>query len=457
MIFKDFIKNKIKRYLDRFALYLKQKNKEEIQNTKQTLINELRSVGYGFKLNGDRIFFSNPKKVIIGNNVHIEDNFYAITEGGLIIGHNTHISRNLIICTQSHNFNGTVLPYDNTSIHKPVIIGDNVWIDMNVSILPGVTIGDGAVVGMGVTVNRDLRPLENIVAADAITLKSRDKAHYETLVMKKAFGGVNGIPLNVTELSSYFKTYKEQSNEPIVFVLGTGRSGTVSITDFLNKHPNCKAFHEHFQQIIRISNEYAYSNDASILNELVNIFNNHCWEAQEGQLLVHTDQRFWNLVPFLSAYFCSAKFIHLIREPYECIKSMVARDWYQNHEYPKYSDHDWAHYRLQGDKVGSVPSEVWLEMNRVEKCTWYYCYINSSISLSLENMSINRKIQFDLEQLNDKKADIQDFLGLDYFPLELNKKNSVSPKHKNHYSQINDNSDIDKIIKKALIRFQKVK
>ena len=136
---------------------------------------------------------------------------------------------------------------------------------------------------------------------------------------------------------------------------------------------------------------------------------------------------------------------------------MVARDWYQNHEYPKYSDHDWAHYRLQGDKVGSVPSEVWLEMNRVEKCTWYYCYINSSISLSLENMSINRKIQFDLEQLNDKKADIQDFLGLDYFPLELNKKNSVSPKHKNHYSQINDNSDIDKIIKKALIRFQKVK
>ena len=38
----------------------------------------------------------------------------------------------------------------------PVISGRNVWVGANVSILPGVTIGDNAVVGAGAVVTKDV-------------------------------------------------------------------------------------------------------------------------------------------------------------------------------------------------------------------------------------------------------------------------------------------------------------
>ena len=39
---------------------------------------------------------------------------------------------------------------------KPVRIGDDVWIGGNVTILPGVTIGDRAVIGAGSVVTEDI-------------------------------------------------------------------------------------------------------------------------------------------------------------------------------------------------------------------------------------------------------------------------------------------------------------
>ena len=41
-------------------------------------------------------------------------------------------------------------------IAKPVIIGDDVWIGGNVTILPGVTIGNNVVVAAGAVVTKDV-------------------------------------------------------------------------------------------------------------------------------------------------------------------------------------------------------------------------------------------------------------------------------------------------------------
>ena len=42
------------------------------------------------------------------------------------------------------------------SVVAPIIIGDHVWIGMNVTVLKGVTIGEGAVVAAGSVVNKDV-------------------------------------------------------------------------------------------------------------------------------------------------------------------------------------------------------------------------------------------------------------------------------------------------------------
>ena len=41
---------------------------------------------------------------------------------------------------------------------KPIRIEDKVWFGANVTICPGVTIGEGAVVAAGAVVNKDVAP-----------------------------------------------------------------------------------------------------------------------------------------------------------------------------------------------------------------------------------------------------------------------------------------------------------
>ena len=48
-------------------------------------------------------------------------------------------------------------------IPAPVKIGNKVWIGANVTILPGVSIGEGAVLAAGAVVNKDV-PARTIVA-----------------------------------------------------------------------------------------------------------------------------------------------------------------------------------------------------------------------------------------------------------------------------------------------------
>ncbi|MEL6820595.1 MAG: acyltransferase [Calditrichota bacterium] len=154
----------------------------------------LKSVGQGVRFNGIcRV--TGAENIEIEDNVHIGDNAFIRGEGGLFIGANTHTSRNLVIYTHNHNYEGEVLPYDNSFRFRKVTIERNVWIGMNVVILPGAHIGEGAIIGAGCVVSGKVEPLAILGAVPGKVLKYRNKEHYQKLEQNKRYGGSNGIPL----------------------------------------------------------------------------------------------------------------------------------------------------------------------------------------------------------------------------------------------------------------------
>lgn len=136
------------------------------------------------------------ENIEISDNVIIADNAFIRGEGGLSIGPNCHFSRNVVVYTHNHNYEGTVLPYDNTFRYRKVIIEKNVWVGMNVIILPGAHIKEGAIIGAGAVVAGVVEPLSIVGASLGKTIKYRDKKHYEQLDKAGKYGGPNGVPLS---------------------------------------------------------------------------------------------------------------------------------------------------------------------------------------------------------------------------------------------------------------------
>jgi len=151
----------------------------------------LKGLGTCVRFNGISTI-SGLDKIVIGNNVHIGNNAHIKGHGGLVIGDNTHISRNLVLYTVNHDYHGSRLPYDSNELGREVIIEKNVWIGMNVVILPGTHIQEGAIIGAGAVVAGTVPKLGIYGATTGSILKYRDEEHYTRLEHQKQYGGING-------------------------------------------------------------------------------------------------------------------------------------------------------------------------------------------------------------------------------------------------------------------------
>lgn len=151
----------------------------------------MKRVGRGVRFNGVSRF-TGLAQIEIGDNVHIGANAFVRGEGGLRIGDNVHVSRNLVLYTHSHEYEGDRLPYGSALRLRPVEIGRNAWIGMNVVILPGARIGEGAIVGAGAVVHGEVPPLAIVGAAAPAVIGARDAERYRRLDEARAYGGRGG-------------------------------------------------------------------------------------------------------------------------------------------------------------------------------------------------------------------------------------------------------------------------
>jgi len=119
------------------------------------------TIGNNFSMGLDCKLYAQDKysKIIIGENVGLNDNVYINSDhGGLIeIGSNTIIGPGVVMRASNHNFDNTIKPFREQG-HKSgsIKLGENVWLGANVIVLPNVVIGKNVVIGAGSIVTKDI-------------------------------------------------------------------------------------------------------------------------------------------------------------------------------------------------------------------------------------------------------------------------------------------------------------
>ncbi|SDN93088.1 sugar O-acetyltransferase [Bacillus sp. OK048] len=93
------------------------------------------------------------KNITVGKNVFINSGCRFQDQGGITIGDGVLIGHNVVLATLNHDIN----PKNRSTMHPaPIVIGKNVWIGANATVLPGVTIGNGSIIAAGAVVTKDV-------------------------------------------------------------------------------------------------------------------------------------------------------------------------------------------------------------------------------------------------------------------------------------------------------------
>lgn len=99
------------------------------------------------------------KNIEVGNNVFINACCHFQDHGGVTLGDGCQIGHNVVFATLNH---GLAPEHRHTTYPAPIVLGKNVWVGSNSTILQGVTVGDNAVVAAGAVVTKDV-PANTIV------------------------------------------------------------------------------------------------------------------------------------------------------------------------------------------------------------------------------------------------------------------------------------------------------
>lgn len=93
------------------------------------------------------------KNITFEKNVFINSGCRFQDQGGIRIGEGALIGHNVVLATLNHG----LAPKDRgTTYPAPIVIGKNVWIGANATVVSGVTVGDNSVIAAGAVVTKDV-------------------------------------------------------------------------------------------------------------------------------------------------------------------------------------------------------------------------------------------------------------------------------------------------------------
>ncbi len=170
----------------------------ETEERERILSEILGAKGEGTFIQGP-ITFHYGKHTFIGKRTFINFNFTVQDDARVIIGDDCNFGPNVTIVTPIH----PMLPDERKMMldengkpkrfcyAKPVNIGNNCWFGANVTVCPGVTVGDNVVIGAGSVITRDIPA--NTFAAGVPCKIIRELSETDSMTNKPEILGKNSV------------------------------------------------------------------------------------------------------------------------------------------------------------------------------------------------------------------------------------------------------------------------
>lgn len=210
---------------------------------------------------------------------------------------------------------------------------------------------------------------------------------------------------------------------PCIFVLSTGRVGSMTVSKLLNLAQNVFSFHEPLPKLFHLNRmAYDYANDLSKRKILIEAYLTARRDLFQHSLLcgkgyVETGPQSTFLFPLIFEAVSASKFIHIVRHPASVIRSGMTRNWYDGH--PRDAE------RIK-PLLGSSEFENWGKWGAFEKNIWLWSETNRWIRFYLDKLPQNRCIRIHAEDIFEAEIStirlLFDFINSEYPSFKKIKK-----------------------------------
>ncbi len=196
----------------------------------------------------------------------------------------------------------------------------------------------------------------------------------------------------------------------LFFVVSTGRSGSQTIAELLDRSPDAVCLHEPEPRLLFEITAYLYGELPHA--ELVDLLRETRPTVQTGGHYGESHHRLSWVIPVLHEAFPAAKFIWLLRDGRATVASLYARRTYTGRRFsPDRLGQRWETTRVRGDRLGQMRAAAWRSLTRFEKCCWHWTQKNRWIERDLAACGCEW-MQVRLEDLAARSEAVFDFLGL---------------------------------------------
>lgn len=157
-------------------LFLKRGSSINALSYKGVIIGDNFSLGSYAMIECTGVFNDVGNSLKIGHNVGVSHYCYIGVRGDIVIGDNVIFGPRVNIFSENHNYRNAGILIKNQGVTKEkTIIGNDVWIGANASIMAGVEIGDGCVVAAGAVVTKDVDKYSIVAGVPAKIIGQRGK------------------------------------------------------------------------------------------------------------------------------------------------------------------------------------------------------------------------------------------------------------------------------------------